>query len=202
MLGTVVVRVLVERWSRAAVIAIAMVAGCSDPPPSQYPTQTTYVEDSTVAATDVLDVRVTKQDQISGEYEVDANGQFSFPYIGVVEARGKTPTQIEGDIRDRLADGWLRSPQVVVRVKDARSKKISVFGEVRKGAIIPYTDGMTIMEAISSAGGFTNRAWENAVQVRRQAKEFTVPVKSIASGQAAPFFMRPGDAVYVPKSPL
>jgi len=185
---------------------IALGAGCSDPPPSVYPTQPSYDEDSTAAPSDLLEIRVAKQEQLSGEYEIDPNGALSFPYIGVITAGGKTPIQIETEIHDRLADGFLRQPQVTVRLKERRSKKISVFGEVRSGKTIPFNDGMTILEAISQAQGFTPRAWENAVKVTRSspqgAKEFTVPVKAIANGKAPVFYMRPGDSVYVPKSPM
>jgi polysaccharide export outer membrane protein len=187
-------------------MVLGMLAACSDPPPSVYPTQVVYQEDSTAAATDLLEIRVAKQDQLSGDYEIEANGTFSFPYVGTVQGDGKTPEQIETEIHDKLADGYLRNPQVVVRIKERRSKKVSVFGEVRKGSIIPFADGMTIIEAISEAGGFTSRAWENAVKVTRKSDgkvaEYTVPVQSIANGSAPPFYMRPGDAVYVPKSPM
>ena len=189
----------------SCVIALTLSA-CADPPPSVYPTQVAYTEDSTAAATDLLEIRVAKQDTLSGDYEVDANGTFSFPYVGIVQADGKTPQQIETEIHDKLADGYLRNPQVVVRVKERRSKKVAVFGEVRKGSTIQFGDGMTIIEAISEAGGFTPRAWENAVKVTRKSEgkvtEFTVPVKNIANGSAPPFYMRPGDSVYVPKSPM
>ncbi|HTR53765.1 MAG TPA: polysaccharide biosynthesis/export family protein [Kofleriaceae bacterium] len=193
--------------SLAAVAASAAAPlGCSDPPPSNYPAQIVYAEDGTVDSPDLLEVRVAKQDQLTGDYEIDANGQISFPYAGTIDARGKTPLQIQQVIHDRLADGYLRDPQVIVRVKESRSKQVSVFGEVRKGAVVQFQNGMTIVQAISEAGGFTPRAWENAVRVTRKtataATEYTVPVKNIANGTAAPFYMRPGDSVYVPKSPM
>jgi polysaccharide export outer membrane protein len=181
-------------------------AACADPAASFYPAQPPYVEDSTAAPSDLLEIRVAKQDQLTGEFEIDGDGMISFPHIGSVASSGKTPLQIGTEIHDRLADGYLRDPQVMVRIKERRSKRISVFGEVRRGTIIPFNDGMTILEAISVAGGFTPRAWENAVKVTRKtqtgAQEFTVPVNRIATGKAAPFFMRPGDSVYVPKSPM
>jgi polysaccharide export outer membrane protein len=181
-------------------------AACADPTASVYPAQPSYVEDSTAAPSDLLEIRVAKQDQLTGEFEIDSAGMISFPHIGSVASSGKTPLQIAAEIHDRLADGYLRDPQVIVRIKERRSKRIAVFGEVRRGMIIPFNDGMTILEAISVAGGFTPRAWENAVKVTRKtqtgAQEFTVPVNRIATGKAAPFFMRPGDSVYVPKSPM
>jgi protein involved in polysaccharide export with SLBB domain len=187
-------------------LLVAVALGCGDPPPSKYPTKPLCVDDGAVGPADLLEIRVAKQDQLSGEFEVDTNGVLSFPYVGIVESTGKTPIQIQSEIQTRLADGYLRDPQVMVRVKERRSKKISVFGEVKKGSTIPFTDRMTIVQAISEAGGFSPRAWENAVKVTRKApagsEEYTVPVKQIASGRAASFSMCPGDSVYVPKSPL
>ena len=184
------------------VLLVGLAVGCKDPKPSVYPTQPQVIADSTVGPTDVLTIRVAKQDELSGDYELDAKGQFSFPYVGIVDGTGKTPLQIGEEIQAKLADGYLRDPQVSVLVKEFNSRKVSVFGEVRHGAILPFSDGMTIVEAISAAGGFTPRAWENAVKVTRKAKEFTVPVEAIANGSAPVFYMRPGDAVYVPKSPM
>ncbi len=191
---------------RSLVLVIAMLAACADPPASKYPVQIAYVEDTTAGQRDLLEIRVSKLEQYSGDFEIGEDGTITYPYIGQVMSAGRTSAQIEGDIRGRLADGYLVNPQVVVRIKERHSKKISVFGEVRKGTIVPFAEGMTISEAISEAGGFSPRAWENAVKVTRKspkgAEEFTVPVQQIANGKAPTFYMRPGDSVYVPKSPM
>jgi len=179
---------------------------CADPPPSQYPTQVSFTEDLTTGTSDLLEIRVSKLEQYSGDFEVGEDGTISYPYIGSVVSAGRTPAQIEAEIQERLADGYLTNPQVVVRIKERRSKKISVFGEVKKSTIIQYAEGMTINEAISQADGFSPRAWKNAVKVTRKSasgrQEYTVPVESIAIGKAPVFYMRPGDSVYVPKSPM
>lgn len=187
-------------------LASAALAACKDPPASKYPSTPVCVDDGSVGASDLLEIRVTKQDQMSGDFEIDPDGNLSFPYVGAVKSAGKTPREIQTDIQTRLADGYLRDPQVLVRVKERRSKKVSVFGEVRRGATIPFNDKMTIVEAISEAGGFSPRAWENAVKVTRKSptgdQEFTVPVKKIANGKATSFGLCPSDSIYVPKSPI
>ncbi len=188
------------------VLFLVALTACADPKPSQYPTQIAYVEDTTAGQSDLLEIRVSKLEHYSGDFEIGENGAISFPYIGAVESAGRTPAQIESEIQTRLADGYLKNPQVVVRIKERRSKKISVFGEVKKSTIVPFAEGMTINEAISQADGFSPRAWKNAVKVTRKspngAHEFTVPVELIATGQAPAFYMRPGDSIYVPKSPM
>ncbi len=181
---------------------LAGCASCADPPPSEYPSQQVYLEDTTLGPGDVFEVRVFQQEQMSQIYSTSAEGTISFPLIGEVTVEGKSPAQIEKEIRDRLADGYLKDPQVSVLVKEYKSKKISVFGQVRKPGTLGFTDGMTVIEAISQAGGFTPMARENAVTITRGEAEdkqtYTVPVESIGKGNAKQFYIRPGDVIFVP----
>lgn len=184
-------------------VVLAGLAGCSDPPPSQYPRQQVYVEDTTLGAGDVFEVRVFRQDDMTGTYSVSSEGTISFPLVGVVGVAGKTPAEVERELRDRLADGYLQDPQVSVLVKEYKSKKISVFGQVREPGTLTYTEGMTVVEAVAQAGGFTDMARKNAVTVTRavgqEKTKFTVPVEDIGEGQADNFYLRPGDVVFVPR---
>ncbi|MBZ0232811.1 MAG: polysaccharide export protein [Deltaproteobacteria bacterium] len=195
----------------AALVMALLVLGCSgfrDPPPSKYPTQEVYIEDTTLGPQDVFEVRVFRHDDMSKLYEVSEEGTINFPEIGLVDVGGKTPAQVEQEIQARLADGYLVNPTVSILVKEYKSKTISVLGQVRKPTTIPYAAGISIVDAISQAGGFTPMARKNAVTVTRvsptpdDAKKtlaFTVPVESIASGKAKPFFLRPGDTIFVPE---
>jgi polysaccharide export outer membrane protein len=182
---------------------LAVLAGCSDPPPSEYPTQQVYVEDTTLGAGDMFEVRVFRQDDMTGTYSVSAEGTISFPLVGVVAVAGKTPAEVERELRERLADGYLQDPQVSVLVKEYKSKKISVFGQVREPGTLAYTESMTVVEAVAQAGGFTDMARKNAVTVTRAVGQdktrFTVPVEDIGEGQADNFYLRPGDVVFVPR---
>ncbi|GAB4512836.1 MAG: polysaccharide biosynthesis/export family protein [Haliangiales bacterium] len=186
-----------------ALLAPLSAAGCGDPPPSEYPTQQAYVEDTTLGPGDVFEVRVFRQDEMSSEYSVSAEGTISFPLIGVVDAAGRTPAELERDLRARLADGYLRDPQVSVLVKEYNSKKLSVLGEVKKPGTLSFTEGMTVVEAVAQAGGFTDLARKNAVSITRGRGEdkvqYTVPVEDIGRGVADNFFVRPGDVVFVPR---
>lgn len=185
-------------------VILATSFACGDPPPSSYPTQPPKIEsDTTLGPGDVIEVRVFQQEDMSAPYSVSAQGTISFPLIGSVAIAGKTPAQVETEIRTRLADGYLRSPQVSILVKEFNSRKISVFGQVRKPGTMPYGEGMTIIEAVSQAGGFTGMAKRNAVRVSRKRDgeeiKYTVPVEKIGQGSAANFYLRPGDVVFVPE---
>ena len=181
----------------------ASVLACGGPPPTSYPTQQVHLEDTSLGPNDVFDVRVYRQDSMSGEYNVSAEGTISFPLIGVVEVAGKTPRQIESELQRRLANGYLVNPQVSVLVKEYRSRNISIFGQVQKPGRLSFTQGMTIVEAVSQAGGFSPMARKNSVTVTRsegrKKDKYVVPVESIANGQAPNFFVRPGDIIFVPE---
>ncbi len=186
-----------------ALAFLVCAAACGDPPPSDYPTQQVYEEDTTLGPGDVFEVRVYQQQAMTNTYSVSSEGTIMFPLIGVVEVSGKTPAAVERNIAERLGNGYIVDPQVSILVKDYKSKKISVFGQVQEPGTLTYSEGMTIIEAISQAGGFTGMARRNAVSVTRKVKEetkkFTVPVESIGTGGYPQFYVRPGDVVFVPE---
>jgi len=101
-----------------AVVCATAASACGDPPASQYPTQRVHLEDTTLGAGDIFEIRVFQQKEMSGDYSVSAEGTISFPEIGLVRAFGKTPAQLEVLIRDRLAAGYLVDPQVSIMVKE------------------------------------------------------------------------------------
>jgi protein involved in polysaccharide export with SLBB domain len=199
------------RFAFLIVIAVASACqACGDPPPSNYPTQSFYLEDTRLGPADQLDIVVylgggsQKLEDVSKIYDVSADGSISFPMIGTVVVSDRGPSDVEGEIRTRLADGYIVNPNVTVQVKEYKSKKISIFGEVRKAGTLAWRPAMTINEAVSDAHGFTGMAKPNAVVVTRRLEEgmtekFTVPVEKIANSKAPQFYMRPGDTIYVPK---
>ena len=201
---------IVSLAAMSSLVAGGLVAGglvaCGDPPPSVYPTQQLHVEDTTLGPSDVFEVRVFRQKDLSGVYSIGAEGEFSFPLIGPVHANGKTPRQLEDVLRDRLADGYLVAPQVSVLVKEYNSKKVSVIGQVKQPGKLRFSEGMTVVDAIAQAGGFAALARKNAVTVTRisgdEKKTYTVPVESIGRGKADNFFVRPSDVVFIPKRPF
>ncbi len=186
------------------VAVLGMLASCGDPPPSQYPTQPVAESGGLLAAGDVIEVRIFYgAKELTREYRIGSHGEIAVPYIGRVAVTGKSQEDVEKDIQSRLADGYLKDPIVSVDVKQQNSKKIAIFGQVRTPGTMPYFEGMTIVEAISQAGGFTPMAKHNAVTVTRSVDgkqvRYTVPVNAIAQNQAKNFPMLPGDAVYVPE---
>lgn len=115
-------------------------------------TQAQVAGDYVIGPHDVLAIQVFDQADLGGRYTVEADGTFSFPLIGRVQAAGLTLRGFEGELRKKLADGYFRNPQVTVAVEQYRSQRIFVMGEVRNPGSVPLSGGMTLIEALARAG--------------------------------------------------
>jgi polysaccharide export outer membrane protein len=160
--------------------------------------------DTTLGPGDLFEVRVFGEKDLSNKYRVSSDGSIDFPLIGTVLVDGKTPSEIAKVVETKLIEGeFLKRPQVSILVEEYTSKKVSVFGQVKKPGTLAFRDGMNVVEAISEAGGFTSMARTNDTTVIRivegDKKSFKVPVELIGQGQAPNFVLRPGDIVFVPE---
>jgi polysaccharide export outer membrane protein len=110
------------------------------------------VADYVIGPQDVLLIQVFDQPDLGGKYTVEADGTFSFPLIGRIKAGSLTLRGFERELKERLADGYFRNPQVTVAVEQYRSQRVYVMGEVRQPGPVPLTGGMTLIEALARAG--------------------------------------------------
>jgi polysaccharide export outer membrane protein len=153
---------------------------------------------------DVFEVRVYGEPELTGIYRVGPKGEIAFPLCRRVAVGGLTASEAAERIHACLADGFIRDAQVTVIVKEYNSKKVFVFGEVQKPGTFVYEDGMTIVQAVTLAGGFTKGASQNGTSVTRlvdgQEVRLKVPVQDVALGKAPNFVLRAGDIVFVPES--
>lgn len=141
---------------------------------------------------DRIRLKVYGEPDITGEYEVDSNGLVSIPLAGHVKAAGLTTRQLEKGIASALAKGIVRDPRVNVEV--ALYRPFYILGEVKKSGEYPYRVGLTVMDAVATAGGYTYRANEDKVYLRRAGSnvEEVYPLNS-------PVLVFPGDNVRVPE---
>jgi len=157
----------------------------------------------TLGPGDLVDVRVFQEPDHSGVWAVSPEGTIDYPLCGKVHLAGRTSGTAADALRDCLTR-YLRHPEVSVAIREYNSKKVFVFGEVQKPGTFSYEEGMTIIEAVTMAGGFTKLASPNGTQVARQDEgqqlKIRVPVKDIRDGAEKNFTLRPGDIVYVPES--
>ena len=126
-------------------------------------------EDYRLGVGDKVRVIVYKQDSLSGEFQVNSAGDLSLPLVGDIKALGETTSAISKTLHDRLADGYLRDPRVSMEVLTYRP--YFILGEVKTPGQYPYATGLTVLNAIASAQGFTPRADTKAVWIRRSGTE-------------------------------
>jgi polysaccharide biosynthesis/export protein len=152
------------------------------------PTADSYV----LGPNDRVRLKVYGEPDIAGEYEIDSNGQISVPLAGHIKAAGLTTKQLERSIASALSKGIVRDPRVNVEV--ALYRPYYILGEVKKSGEYPYRLGLTVMDAIASAGGFTYRANENKVYLRRSGAG-----SEEIYALDAPILVFPGDNIRIPE---
>jgi protein involved in polysaccharide export with SLBB domain len=159
---------------------------------------------TTLGPGDLVEVRVFQEADLSGAYRLSPEGTVDYPLCGKVSLMGMTSSQAADVLTTCLANGYLRKPQVSVLIREYNSKKVFVFGEVQKPGTFPYEENMSIVQAVTLAGGFTKIASKNNTQVTRTVdgleKKIRVPVEDIGNGRERNFSLKPGDIVFVPES--
>lgn len=154
---------------------------------------------------DLLQIEVYDEEDLTKEVRVLTDGFISFPLLGSIEAAGRSVTQLEKYITKLLAEKYLVNPQVTVFVKEFSS--VFVFGEVKKPGSFPLYGRMTVFEAVTLAGGFTEVANPSKVRVVRLSPNgdevsFEVDVKQITEkgNTSADVELEANDRVIVPRS--
>jgi polysaccharide export outer membrane protein len=124
--------------------------------------------DYVIGVDDVLNVVFWREKDLSGEVVVRPDGKISLPMINDVPAVGLTPEQLAKQV-EQAATKYVRDPGATVIVKEIRSRKIYVVGEVAKPGTFPLANEMTVLQAIAEAGGLLEHASkDDIVIVRRQ----------------------------------
>ncbi|MEZ5936996.1 MAG: polysaccharide biosynthesis/export family protein [Hyphomonadaceae bacterium] len=139
---------------------------------------------------DEIKVTVYDEPDLSGTFELDGSGAFSMSLIGQVEARNLTARQLEREIERKLRDGFLRNPSVTVEVMTYRP--FYILGEINRPGQYPYTNGLTVMNAIASAGDFTYRADKRRVFIKSVDQEHE---REVSLTPSTP--VRPGDTIRI-----
>lgn len=131
----------------------------------RYSATDTQVEDYRLGAGDKLRLNVFNEQDLSGEFAVNANGSLSLPLIGDIPVVGKQVDEVATLIQQKLAEGYVREPKVSIEITTYRP--FFILGEVRQPGQYAYAAGMTVTNAIALAQGFTPRAVQGTVMIRR-----------------------------------
>jgi len=121
----------------------------------------------TVKPGDTLVVAVWKEPELQGDVLVTPDGAFTFPLVGAVDARGKTVTELQQIVTERLQK-YISDPVVTVSVRDIRGNKVYVIGQVNRPGEFIVNPRVDVMQALSMAGGTTPFAsLGNIIVIRR-----------------------------------
>jgi polysaccharide biosynthesis/export protein len=115
---------------------------------------------------DVLAVNVWKEAEISRTVTVRSDGNISLPLVGEVQARAKTPRQLQDEITSKLS-GFIPEPAVTVIVQEVRSRRFNILGRVEHPGSYPLAESATLLDAIAIAGGLRDFAKQKSIYVLR-----------------------------------
>jgi polysaccharide export outer membrane protein len=123
------------------------------------------LEDYRLGSGDKVRVNVFGEQALTGEFQVSGGGMISLPLIGDMRAAGLTVAEFQRSVEEGLKQGYLLDPKVSAEVLTYRP--FFVLGEVGSPGTYPYTNGLTVLNAVATAGGFTYRADTKRVYIRR-----------------------------------
>jgi len=204
-------------WILISVLTLAISASAQQNAGSKQPSQpgapAVATEVSKPAATtdgnyiigpqDVLDISVWKEPEVSRVVPVRPDGKISLPLLNDVQAAGLTPAALASQITESLKK-YVTNPQVTVIITTINSQRVYLLGEVTRPGAFPMIPGMTVLQAVSSGGGFTQFARTKGIYVLRNenGKQVKYPFnyKEVISGKKPEqdITLKAGDTIVVP----
>lgn len=163
--------------------------------------------DYKISAADLVHITVYQEKDLERAARVSQNGTVSFPLVGIVKIGGLSVIEAEQAIAKGLKE-FLVQPQVTIFIKEYGNKRVFVLGEVGKPGSyeLPTESKLTVLEAVSLAGGFTPISAPDRTRVIRTvngiSQSFTIEVSAITKhGQRQKDLpLEPNDVIFVPQS--
>lgn len=170
--------------------------------PAPAAVSVTSADSYVIGPSDVLAITVWKEPTLSGSILVRPDGMISLALLGDLQASGMTPLQLSDQITTKLKK-YIQDPNVSVVINQIHSKVVYLLGEVVKRGPVEMTPGMTLLEAIASAGGLTDFANQKRLYILRSdsGTQQRIPVnykQALKNGGALNLALRPGDTIVVP----
>jgi protein involved in polysaccharide export with SLBB domain len=159
-------------------------------------------DQSALGPGDVFHMEIVGEKDLPTEYQVASDGTVDLPYIQRMKVDGLEPQEVSNLVRKRLVEQKiLRSPSVIITVKEYNSKKVTLLGQVAKPGSFPFSPGLTLIQAVSLAGGLTSIANTDRVNLTRKDKQgartVVVSVDAITEGRSPDIPLQAGDQIYV-----
>jgi protein involved in polysaccharide export with SLBB domain len=138
--------------------------------------------------------------EFNAPFTIDDDGNVNLPLLNKVKVAGLLPTEIQDTIEKKLVDGKFFTHPVITVQQGSVPRFINLSGEVRSNGRIPYTADMTLMNAITASGGFSDFADQKKIDLMRDGKTTRYNGVAISRGQADDPKVLPGDKIIVQKS--
>ncbi len=156
---------------------------------------------------DLVEVKVFREEDLSGKMRVSSEGDISLPLIGLVRVGGISPEAASQAVRSKLADGYLVEPNVLITVSEYSKQLYTVLGQVQKPGTyeMPTTGKVSLLQAIGMAGGYTRIANPSKVVIKRSIrgvdKVFEINAKRLTKESGGTtLLLQAGDVVTVAES--
>jgi polysaccharide export outer membrane protein len=151
---------------------------------------------------DVFVMEVMGEKDLPREYQIASDGSVELPYLHAVQVAGLEPQEIARLVRRLLMEKQiLTDPSVVVQVKEFNSRRVTLLGQVAKPGTFPFTLGLTLIQAISQAGGLTSIANLDRVNLTRRthggSRTVVLSIGPIMEGRSADIPLQSGDRIFV-----
>jgi len=164
-----------------------------------------FAQDAVLRSGDQIEIRlggvpVEEINQVTGIYTVDGDGFINMPHIGKVRAAGATQSQLQGAIETSYKSQQIyTNPSITLAVPNA-ARFVDVGGDVRLPQRVAFTADLTILGAITAAGGFTEYADQGKVSLMRDGQLTVISMKEVRKDPSKDLKLKPGDKIHVPQS--
>lgn len=143
---------------------------------------------------DTINIQVHGEGDLSFETRIGGDGTIRYPFLGDIKVTGRTVSQVRWLIADGLRGDYLDDPSVNVSVIEYRP--FFILGEVKKPQHYPYQPGLTVRQAIAIAGGMTERASDEKIELKRFVKGELTVIQNAQLDMA----IEPGDTITIAQS--
>jgi len=156
-----------------------------------------------IGPNDILNVYVWKEPELTQDVTVMSDGRITFPLIGEIMAQGQTITALKETITEKLKD-YVTAPEVTIILRESRSRLIYTIGKLNQPGPYPLEADMTVLQALSTAGGFAEWAdTKNILIIRRtgkREKQIRFNYESFIAGKKVEqnIVLQPNDTIVVP----
>lgn len=202
-------------WNRTLITIISLIAICFFTLSNTLLAQDTTADSKSketreqkesyykIGAGDVLNIFVWKEPDLTQDVTVMPDGRIIFPMVGDIMAKGRSAVEFKNILTDKLKD-YISSPEITVMVRQSNSRQIYTIGKVNNPGPYPLAPEMTVLQALSTAGGFTEWAdTEDVMVVRRTDNKETIKkfnYQDFIKGKKPEqnILLEPGDTIVVP----